>query len=117
MIKSLSTGADRIRSWLSGASSTSADEQPNVSRRMFLTGAAAVACTVVIAGMPGEAEAQYHNRYRSGNQHSRRRSGYYNSHDRYRSNRARHNAYRSGPGWGGAPGCYVGPLWVSPCPF
>lgn len=116
MIKSISTGAGRIRSWLSGASSVSLDEQTNVSRRMFLAGAAAVAVTVVVAGMPSEAEAQ-HGRRRSGRRHNRRRSGYYDRHDRYRSRRSQHNSYRSGSGWGGAPGCYIGPLFVSPCPF
>ena len=88
------------------------DEEPDLTRRLLLTGVAAVVATGVIAvTVPSTAEAgRRHRRRRSEDRHSRRRSDR-DRHRRDRSDRYRHGRRRSGDGWN--TDCFwLGPVMI-----
>ncbi len=120
---------DLLSSWCTVTDAKRVGAEPDHTRRLLLTGVAAVVATGVIAvTVPSTAEAGgRHSRRRSDNWsghsrrrsdgHSRRRSDDWDRHGTHRSRGSHHGSYRSGSGWGSPPGCYIGPLFVSPCPF
>lgn len=97
MRKRISEGAGRVWRSLTTTLSIAAPDstvEPDLSRRLILTGVAAVACTAVVSALPSPAAAQGiefyfgggHSRLRSYDYHSRRRS-YEDEHSRRRSRR------------------------------
>jgi len=75
---------------------------PDLSRRLVLTGAGAVACAAVFAALPSPAAAQIefrfgddddHSRWRSENDHSRRRSEDDHSRRRSEDNHSRRRSF------------------------
>ena len=107
MRERVSNGVGRAWQWLASAFDSAPPartEGPDLSRRLLLTGVAAVACTAVVAGLPSPAAAGGgpgvefyfgggHSRSRSQFNHDRRRS-YFDAHSRRRS-RDSHSRDRS----------------------